>query len=263
MPGMSKPQRISRLSANTATDTERWQAITTRDITANAFVYAVLTTKIYCRPSCPARLARRANVLFYDTPSQAEEAGFRPCKRCRPHSGQTAAQNNPQTAVVEKACESVRNILSAGLKPKPRDLAAQAGLTSSHFHRVFKKHVGVTPGQYIDRLVQDKSCSPVSLASDACFGGETVCLCSEEGKEILDHGKTSEEAAWPPVAGAASPGWMEGAWNEFDALLASEQGQMLEPGGLFVEPQLLVRSSGDVSMGLCESDMIGPEWMNG
>jgi methylphosphotriester-DNA--protein-cysteine methyltransferase len=247
MTGMSKPQKIPRLSANTLTDTERWQAIATRDITANTFVYAVLTTKIYCRPSCPARLARRANVYFYDTPSQAEKAGFRPCKRCRPHSGQTAARNNPQTAVVEKACESIRNILTAGLKPKPRDLATQAGLTSSHFHRVFKKHVGVTPGQYINRLVQDKLCSPGSLTSDAFSGVETARSCSGERNETLDRGENSEEAG-PPVAGADFPGLMEGAWNEFDALLALEQGQLLEPGGLFVDPRMLVVPSGAVLM---------------
>ncbi|KAJ5575752.1 Ada DNA repair metal-binding [Penicillium sp. DV-2018c] len=244
MAGISEPQKIPRLNTNTPTDTERWQAIVTRDTTANAFVYAVLTTKIYCRPSCPARLARRANVLFYDTPSQAEKAGFRPCKRCRPHSGQTAAQNNPQTAVVENACESVRNILAAGLKPKPRDLAAQAGLTYSHFHRVFKKHAGVTPGQFIDRLVQDELGSPGSLVSGASSGGEALRLCSGEGGDILDHGKTSEEEAGPPGAGASSAEWMESPWVEFDAPLASEQGPLLEAGSAFVDPRMLVRSGG-------------------
>ncbi|KAJ5562876.1 Ada DNA repair metal-binding [Penicillium sp. DV-2018c] len=235
MAGISEPQKIPRLNTNTPTDTERWQAIVTRDTTANAFVYAVLTTKIYCRPSCPARLARRANVLFYDTPSQAEKAGFRPCKRCRPHSGQTAAQNNPQTAVVENACESVRNILAAGLKPKPRDLAAQAGLTYSHFHRVFKKHAGVTPG---------RTGFTGFAGLWSFFWGRGITPVLWGRGDILDHGKTSEEEAGPPGAGASSAEWMESPWVEFDAPLASEQGPLLEAGSAFVDPRMLVRSGG-------------------
>ncbi|KAL2444399.1 hypothetical protein ABEF95_016528 [Exophiala dermatitidis] len=70
------------------TPTSRWKALTVRDhLASHAFVYAVLTTKIYCRPDCKARLARRANVVFYDTAKEAEKAGFRACKRCKPSRG--------------------------------------------------------------------------------------------------------------------------------------------------------------------------------
>ncbi|ODQ71736.1 hypothetical protein LIPSTDRAFT_41436, partial [Lipomyces starkeyi NRRL Y-11557] len=125
------------------TPASRWQAVVVRDQSANTFVYAVRSTRIYCRPSCPARLARRANVEFYDTPAQAESAGFRACKRCKP---ELDVMTDPRLGLVEKACR----VIDAGgsQKPKLADLAAAANMTPSHFHRVFKKVKGVTPRQY-------------------------------------------------------------------------------------------------------------------
>lgn len=240
----SKPQQIPRLNPNPLTNPERWQAIATRDITANSFVYGVLTTKIYCRPSCPARLARRANVQFYDTAPQAENAGFRPCKRCRPHSGQTAAQSNPQTATIDTACESIRSILTAGLKPKLRDLAAEAGLTPSHFHRVFKKHVGVTPGQYVESLGQSHLHSPESSPSCAFpEGGTPRSALGDRGGEVLDlDWNTSEKGAGLSVARGNFP--FPSGWNEFDALLASESEQTWIPG-LSIDPRMTLADVSD------------------
>ncbi|KAJ5958285.1 Ada DNA repair metal-binding [Penicillium vulpinum] len=234
MTDLSKPQEIPRLSPNPLTNSDRWQAIATRDTTANNFVYAVLTTKIYCRPSCAARLARRANVQFYDTPPQAEKAGFRPCKRCRPHSGQTAVQSNPQTAMIDKACESIRNILTTGMKPKLRDLAAEAGLTASHFHRVFKKHVGVTPGQYVESLVQSNLHSPNS--SDPFSGVETPRSASGDRGGILDLDRSKKGGL---SAAGAEITFMSG-WNEFDALLASEPEQTWVPDSLSIDPRMIL-----------------------
>ncbi|KAJ5317918.1 hypothetical protein PENANT_c004G02678 [Penicillium antarcticum] len=220
MSDLSKPQKIPRLSVNAVTDSERWQAITKRDITANFFVYAVTTTKIYCRPSCPARLARRANVEFYDTPAQAEKAGFRACKRCRPHSGQTATQSNPQAAVVEKACETIRHNLVSGVKPRLRDLAAQAGLTPSHFHRVFKKLVGVTPGQYIASRGQSGS------SSDAWTPGR---LSEAETRSDFDTGgfapdhKGETGSTGLAAVSCRSPVIMDETWNIFDAWFEQEK----------------------------------------
>ncbi|KAG9232106.1 transcriptional regulator [Amylocarpus encephaloides] len=132
--------------------TSRWAALTSRDPkAANAFIYAVLTTKIYCRPTCPSRLARRANISFYDTSTDAEAAGFRPCKRCRPEL--PAAEENPQHIAVERACELVRQEKDGDGKWSVKSLAKEVGLTDSHFCRVFKKVVGVTIGEYRSELM--------------------------------------------------------------------------------------------------------------
>ncbi|KAJ5919887.1 hypothetical protein N7454_009722 [Penicillium verhagenii] len=255
------PLKIPRLgrSDDNLTSAERWQAITKRDTTVNSFVYGVLTTKIYCRPSCGARLARRANVEFYNTPSQAEKAGFRPCKRCRPQSGGTAAQSNPQAAVVEKACQTIRDQVGAGMKP-PRlhDLATQAGLTASHFHRVFKKILGVTPGQYASSVAQNGSCpSPGSLTPDALSELETPPLSASsfglglalglpgmDGTEELDLdcGQGSALPEEPAVRRKDfSPVILDSAWNEFDILLAAEnQGQEPCYDSFSIDPRVLL-----------------------
>lgn len=251
------PQKIPRLTRSTdaLTSSQRWQAITKRDPTINSFVYAVLTTKIYCRPSCAARLARRANVQFYDTPSQAEEAGFRACKRCRPQAGGTALANHPQTAIVAKACETIQAELAIGLKPRLQDLAAQAGLTPSHFHRVFKKRVGVTPGQYASGLVQgDVS----SISSDywtpdtTSTEGETPPLESldESGKGVLnlEAGESLLSALWPadgyPAMQEEPPILMDSVWNDFDAFLEAEPGQIssTEEPPVAIDPQVTLAS---------------------
>ncbi|KAI1907008.1 hypothetical protein LOZ39_001638 [Ophidiomyces ophidiicola] len=141
-----------------ATASARWRAIVNRDAAATCFVYGVRTTKIYCRPRCPARLARRANVIFYDTPSQAEKAGYRPCKRCKPED--LRAPTDPHVRLAQKACETMSlAAMAAGERQRPtlQDLASEAGLTPSHFHRVFKKVVGVTPGKYARDLLEGKT----------------------------------------------------------------------------------------------------------
>ena len=84
---------------------ERWKAVLSRDPAADgAFYYSVRTTGVYCRPNCPARLARRENVGFHDTSDDAERAGFRACKRCRP--GETSLAER-RAAVVERACRAI------------------------------------------------------------------------------------------------------------------------------------------------------------
>ena len=126
-----------------ATDGERWAAVVRRDSAADGrFLYSVRSTGVYCRPSCAARLPRRENVRFHLTPADAEQAGFRPCKRCRPTEPPLAAR---RAAGVETAC---RLIEQAEHVPDLDTLAAAAGLSRFHFHRVFKAITGVTPKDY-------------------------------------------------------------------------------------------------------------------
>lgn len=131
---------------NKVSDTERdprWQSVITRDATADGrFVYAVKTTGIYCRPSCPSRTAKPRNVRFYDTPAEAEAAGFRPCQRCNPN-GQSLAQAN--AAIIAEAC---RLIEASEELPKLDDLAEQVGMSPFYFHRQFKAITGLTPKQW-------------------------------------------------------------------------------------------------------------------
>lgn len=129
--------------ARYATDEARWQAVVARDHDADdAFFYAVRTTGVYCRPSCASRLANRENVRFFPTSRDAERAGFRPCKRCRPTAAGAAAQH---ADIVARAC---RLIEQSDSSPKVAHLAMAAGLSDSHFHRVFKSVTGVTPKAY-------------------------------------------------------------------------------------------------------------------
>jgi AraC family transcriptional regulator of adaptative response/methylated-DNA-[protein]-cysteine methyltransferase len=131
--------------ASFSNDDQRWQAVMRRDPAADGeFYYSVRTTGVYCRPSCAARLARRENVRFHMTCAEAEHAGFRPCKRCRPNQAPLAER---QAAAVAIACRAIEE---AEQMPSLDDLAQSAGISRFHFHRVFKSLTGVTPKAYGD-----------------------------------------------------------------------------------------------------------------
>lgn len=126
-----------------ANDDERWAAIVRRDAaTDGQFYYSVLTTGVYCRPSCTSRLARRENVLFHATCADAEQAGYRPCKRCKPDQPSLTKQ---YAMTVAEACQRIE---SAETAPDLDTLAQLAGLSRYHFHRIFKAITGVTPKSY-------------------------------------------------------------------------------------------------------------------
>ncbi len=126
-----------------ASEAERWRAVQRRDKEADGkFFYSVRTTGVYCRPSCAARLPRRENVRFHASCATAEQAGFRPCKRCRPNAPALADR---RAAAIAKAC---RLIESAESLPDLDALAAAAGMSRFHFHRIFKAATGVTPKAY-------------------------------------------------------------------------------------------------------------------
>lgn len=147
----------------------RWESVSRRDAHADgSFVYAVKTTGIYCRPSCPSRAAKPQNVRFYATPAEAESAGFRPCQRCNPN-GQSSVEAN--TALVAEAC---RLIEASDEMPKLDDLAARIGMSSSHFHRQFKAITGLTPRQWAaahrSRKVRVELTDPSASVTGAIYG---------------------------------------------------------------------------------------------
>jgi AraC family transcriptional regulator of adaptative response/methylated-DNA-[protein]-cysteine methyltransferase len=136
-----EPEKES--DSRTMTDDEKWRAVAGKDPKLDGkFYYAVKTTRVYCMPSCSARPALRENVVFYDTPEDAEKAGFRPCKRCWPKGPSKTAVH--ETAVA-KAC---RLIETAEKEPTLDRLAKEAGMSNYYFHRVFKALIGVTPKEY-------------------------------------------------------------------------------------------------------------------
>ncbi len=131
-----------------ATDEQRWDAVVHRVKRDQPdFLYAVKTTGIFCRPSCPSRLPNRENVVFFRGVEEAERAGFRACKRCRP--GDAEPPQSSCVAAVVRACEWIDR---ASRPPSLRELAWVVGLSPDHLHRVFKRTVGVTPKAYADSV---------------------------------------------------------------------------------------------------------------
>ena len=124
-------------------EAERWAAVIARDRNADGhFYYSVSTTGVFCRPSCSSRPARREHVRFHQTSAEAQGAGFRPCKRCRPNE---PALGEQRAAAVANAC---RLIEGAEDMPSLDTLSVAVGMSRFHFHRVFKSLTGVTPRGY-------------------------------------------------------------------------------------------------------------------
>ena len=121
----------------------RWSAVVSRDAAADGdFVYAVVTTGVYCRPSCGSRRPNPKNVRFHRTTADAERAGFRPCRRCKPDQ---APLERLQAAKIAEICRAIER---SDEMPSLDALARRAGLSRSHFHRLFKAVTGVTPRDY-------------------------------------------------------------------------------------------------------------------
>lgn len=138
---MSKQRSKSAVSEAQA----YWQAVKERDRRFDGtFFYSVATTGVYCRPSCPSRLAKRENVRFHPTCRAAEAAGYRPCRRCKPNE-------RPLLEIyVGKVADACRTIETAECTPTLDQLAHAADLSRFHFHRVFKAIVGLTPKGYAE-----------------------------------------------------------------------------------------------------------------
>jgi AraC family transcriptional regulator, regulatory protein of adaptative response / methylated-DNA-[protein]-cysteine methyltransferase len=139
---------MTATQAPTTPDPETaWTAVLARDARFDGrFVCAVDSTGIYCRPSCPSRRPRRANVRFFATPEEAEDAGYRACRRCRPRQGEISRQ----AEAVRRACAFLESHLEES--PTLADLAQEVGLSPHHLQRTFKAATGLSPKQYAARL---------------------------------------------------------------------------------------------------------------
>ena len=135
---------LTKVARRHATEQDpRWAAVMARDSTADgSFYYSVKSTGVYCRPSCAARLALPENVRFHLTCAAAEQAGFRACKRCKPNQPSLGEAHATKITAACRLIEASEQTLSLD------QLAAQAGLSTYHFHRLFKATTGVTPKAY-------------------------------------------------------------------------------------------------------------------
>lgn len=140
---MGMSVKNSELAMQTEQD-PRWASIMARDAAADGkFYYSVKTTGVYCKPSCAARPARPENVQFHNTREEAEQAGFRPCKRCKPDQPPLFEQHAAKIAATCRLIEHAEDDLNLD------DLASHAGLSIYYFHRMFKTVTGLTPKAYI------------------------------------------------------------------------------------------------------------------
>lgn len=137
------------------TNHDRWQAVLAADASQDgAFVYAVRSTGVFCRPSCPSRRPKRESVTFFEVPEAAERAGFRACRRCNPKD---LAARDPQLEAVRAAC---RHIDAHGEETITLDTLGHAvGVSPHHLQRVFTRVMGISPRSYADarRLGRIKS----------------------------------------------------------------------------------------------------------
>lgn len=175
------------------TDAERWQAVLTRDRQWDGiFVYAVLSTGIYCRPSCPSRRPRREQVTFFATPTEAAAAGFRACRRCRPDEA------DAQVKLVQQACAYIEAHLDD--RPTLADLGANLHVSPSHLQRIFKRITGVSPRQFADarRLARFRT---------ALKNGESVT------EAIFEAGYGSSSRVYPGKLGMTPTDYRQGGFT--------------------------------------------------
>jgi AraC family transcriptional regulator, regulatory protein of adaptative response / methylated-DNA-[protein]-cysteine methyltransferase len=142
-----------------AANEKRWQSVQMRDRGADgAFVYAVRSTGIYCRPSCASRKPRREQVEFFSLPAAAEQRGFRACLRCRPR---LARLRDPRTAAVANVCREIEAQIDADgaitangdaseTRLTLRTLSSTAGMSAHQLERAFRSVMGISPRQYAD-----------------------------------------------------------------------------------------------------------------
>jgi AraC family transcriptional regulator of adaptative response/methylated-DNA-[protein]-cysteine methyltransferase len=137
---------------------KQWDAVQARDRAADGtFVYAVLSTGIYCRPSCPSRKPCREQVEFYSLPQAAEQKGFRACLRCRPR---LARLRDPRTEAVARVCRAIEKQIDAvdtlaaseanGAQLTLTALSSSAGMSPHQLERAFRSVMGISPRQYAD-----------------------------------------------------------------------------------------------------------------
>src|SRR3954463_8190308 len=136
------------MAKGTTNNDAEWQAVLAQDRAWDGrLFYGVRSTGIYCRPSCPSRRPRREQVTFFSEPDTAEQAGFRPCRRCRPR---LTGANAPEMELVRAVCRHISENLEGNLNLAT--LGQILDVSPWHLQRVFKRVTGITPKEYAEAL---------------------------------------------------------------------------------------------------------------
>jgi AraC family transcriptional regulator of adaptative response/methylated-DNA-[protein]-cysteine methyltransferase len=196
------------------TDEERWQIALSKDRRFDgAFVTGVHSTGIYCRPSCPARAPLRKNVRFYATPTDAGLAGLRPCKRCSPDS------QSAEEACVLAAIAAIRDEVAQGRTMTLDALADLTGYAPTHFQRLFKRTVGLSPAAFARACREER-------VREALSAGQSVL------KALSNAGYAGSKQFYAETKGRlgmAPSDWSKGGAGRVVhwAVLATSLGEML------------------------------------
>ena len=172
-----------------SSDESKWTAVVTRDARADGhFVYAVKTTGVFAHPSAPFRLPKRENVDFFNTSEEAECAGYRLHRRT---GCDKKHLNSRHLKLVLNAC---RIIESSDQQPKLEALAEQVGLSTTHFHRIFKKHTGLTPKKYASAIRAKKLRNklrrrllPIKIKEGKILEGDLIKFNNSDVGRIIIH----------------------------------------------------------------------------
>lgn len=245
-PAVSMPTRPATRSAQTAQQAAltqadpRWAAVLARSAAADgSFWYSVVSTGVYCRPSCAARTPRPENVRFHASCADAETAGFRPCQRCKPLQPSALAHH---AELVTQAC---RILEAEGATPLGA-LAARVGLSSSHLHRIFKQATGLTPKAYAaaqrDQRVRSALGQATDSVTDAIYeaGYQSSSRFYEKSGQVLGMTPTRYRAG-----GAAQHIRFAVGQCSLGAILVAHSGQGLCAILLGDDPDALVRDLQD------------------
>jgi AraC family transcriptional regulator of adaptative response/methylated-DNA-[protein]-cysteine methyltransferase len=140
-----EPQLTPEIRQSLKADSQMWAAVLARDNRCDGdFVFAVRSTDIYCRPSCPAKRPSRDKVMYFSGPAEAEESGFRPCRRCDPRIDRLSTGVEP----IDRACKYIEANLDDKLTLS--NLGVHAGISPYHLQRTFKRIVGISPREYVE-----------------------------------------------------------------------------------------------------------------
>lgn len=176
-----------------STDAERWQAVLDRTAVADGqFYYAVKTTQIYCRPTCPSRRPKRENASFFDTTHDAANAGFRACKRCRPDEVSSRSQ------LIARVIELIETV-----EPEPTlaQLGEAVAMSPTHLQRIFKAATGLSPKQYAKARKADKLAAHLRTNGSATNSSVTNAMYDagyESSRELYD--RTDKDLGMTPTA---------------------------------------------------------------